>query len=104
VTASNGATVAEVIVAWDEGRLLAFDVPHGIGRALASLRETWSVEPAPGGCEVAVRMEYEPRSGMLAGLLARAVVVPALRRMLGQNLTGLKGFVEGDKAAAAARE
>ncbi len=96
LTTSTGH-LAEVIVEWNEGHSFTFEIPDGLVSIIKILRETWSVEPTSQGTAVVVRMSYETKNGIHYSLLDTLFVRRALKKMLTQNLAGLKHHIETEK-------
>ena len=94
LTTSTGEVTEERVIEWDEGHSFTFEIPNGLASIIKVLRETWSVEHSPQGTEVVVRMDYETKDGIINSLLNALVVKRVLKRMLVQNLAGLKYHVE----------
>jgi hypothetical protein len=97
LTTASGDDTEEVIVEWTEGQSFTFEIPDGLASIVKTLRETWSVEPFPNGATVVVRMEYRMKAGLLNSILDSLVVRGKLRKILVQNLAGLKYYVETGK-------
>jgi len=83
----------EVIVAWNEGHDFTFEIPAGLASIIKILRETWSVEHSSQGAEVVVKMDYQMKDGVINSILD-SVAGRALKKMLIQNLAGLKYHIE----------
>lgn len=94
LTTSTGEVTEEVIVEWNEGCSFTFEIPNGLASVIKTLRETWSVEPSPQGTEVIVTMDYDMKDGIISFLLDALAVGRVLKKMLAQNLAGLKHHVE----------
>ncbi len=100
LTTSTGDVVEEVIVEWDEGRSFAFEIPDGLRSVTGPIQETWSVEPTDGGCIVAASQDFRMKPPIL-GLVLGPILGGVLRKMLAQNLAGLKHHIEAAKTASA---
>jgi carbon monoxide dehydrogenase subunit G len=94
LTSSTGHIIEEVIIRWDQGRSLTFEIPGGLAKVLGSLQETWSVEATPNGSQAFVVMEYQSKFGFVGAAMARLIVQPVLAKMLTENLAGLKYHLE----------
>ncbi|MDE3090959.1 MAG: SRPBCC family protein [Chloroflexota bacterium] len=94
LTTSTGETTEEVIVEWNEGHSFTFEIPDGLVSIIKILRETWSVEHSSQGTEVAVIMDYQMKDGIVYSILDALVAKRALKKMLVQNLAGLKQHIE----------
>jgi ribosome-associated toxin RatA of RatAB toxin-antitoxin module len=97
LTTSRGDDTEEVIVEWNEGKSFTFEIPDGLASIVKTLSETWSVEQSPDGASVVVRMDYQMKNGILYSILDSLVVRHELRKLLVQNLAGLKYYLETRK-------
>jgi carbon monoxide dehydrogenase subunit G len=95
---STGESVEEVVVEWNEGRSFTFQIPAGLASVVKMLQETWTVEPALKESVVAVTMDYTMKYGIIGTALDSLMVGRALRKMLAQNLAGLKHHIETGEA------
>jgi uncharacterized protein YndB with AHSA1/START domain len=58
------------------------------------LDETYTITPLPGGCRLAVLIDAEARVPVLATLIERAYLGPAVRRGFGASLATIKQYCE----------
>ncbi len=94
LTTPKGDVTEEVIVEWNEGHDFTFGIPDGLASIVKILRETWSVEHSSNEAIVAVKMDYRTKDGAFNSILDTLVVRRELRKILVQNLAGLKYHIE----------
>jgi ribosome-associated toxin RatA of RatAB toxin-antitoxin module len=89
----SGQVVEEVIVEWNEGHSLIYEIPNGFW-PIKNLREVWSVEPSPEGSVVVVVMDFEMKLGPLGAIMDLLIIRWLMSRELELGLAGLKHHVE----------
>ncbi|CAG0947014.1 hypothetical protein ANRL1_03557 [Anaerolineae bacterium] len=94
LTTSTGETTEEAVVEWNEGQSFTFEIPNGLASIIKILRETGSVEHSSQGTEVVVTMDYHMKDGVVYSILDALVARRVLKKMLVQNLAGLKHQIE----------
>ncbi len=94
LTTSLGQVTEEIVIEWEEGHRITFEIPDGLASVIKVLRETWSVEQLPTGTRVVVNIHYQVKDGIINSLVDALVVRYALTTILIQNLRGLKRHVE----------
>jgi ribosome-associated toxin RatA of RatAB toxin-antitoxin module len=94
LTTTTGQVTEELVTEWDEGHCFTFEISNGLASVVKILRETWTVEHTPKGTVVVVVMDCNMKDGSINSLLGSLVVERVLKKMLVQNLAGLKHHIE----------
>lgn len=94
LTTTKGEVTEELVTEWNEGQSFTFEIPNGLASVIRILRETWGVEHSPKGTGVVVIMNCQMKDGIINSLLGSLVVERVLKKMLVQNLAGLKHHIE----------
>ncbi len=79
----------ERVIEWDEGRSFRYEIQSS-GGPIKRASNRWTVRKEAGGSLVQVDFEGEMRYGPLGALMARIMVGPMMKRMIGQALDGLR--------------
>lgn len=80
----RGQDWREAVVEWEDGRRYVIDVdtttyPAPLRQMFRRFRGTWTVDPAPEGCEVTIRFDADIRGGPLGTALVRRMARSAER-------------------------
>jgi len=94
LTTTTGEVTEEVIIEWNEGHSFTFEIPDGLSSMIKALRETWLIRQSSKGTEVVVTMDYQIKDGALNSVMDFLVVGRILKKILVQNLAGLKYHME----------
>lgn len=90
----NIGTVAETIVAWNEGTSFKYEVA-GMPSIIRKLSNTWEVRDVEGQVVVTSLIEIHAKYGLIGKLLERVAIGPRAKTGVTGALAQLKYYLEG---------
>ena len=90
----NGTSLAEEVIAWDEGRMYEVRLSELGAMPLVESTAKIAIEPAGiGHCRVVWDVEYRVKYGPLGWVLGQTLMKMMMKKIIDGNLKGLAGKV-----------